>query len=103
MWYATFDTPLEKDTLSFIKDLLTLDISCKAPSLLAKWLPSENASSAKTKHYARIIKNYLDMTSKQYRKTLSYLQASDYKLYGSSQRSLKTFLPVSYLDIFYTL
>ena len=74
MWYATFGTLLEKDTLSFIKNLLTLDISCKAPSLLAKWLPSENASSAKTKHNARVIKNYLGMTSKQYRKTLSYLR-----------------------------
>lgn len=74
MWYSTFGTPLEKDTLKFIKDLLTLDISCKAPSLLAKWLPSENASSSTTKHYARVIKNYLGMTSKQYRKTLSYLR-----------------------------
>lgn len=74
MWYSTFGTPLEKDTLKFIKDLLTLDISCKAPSLLAKWLPSENASSSTTKHYARMIKNYLGMTSKQYRKTLSYLR-----------------------------
>ena len=74
MWYSTFGTPLEKDTLKFIKDLLTLDISCKAPSLLAKWLPSENASSVTTKRYARVIKNYLGMTSKQYRKTLSYLR-----------------------------
>ena len=74
MWYSTFGTPLEKDTVKFIKDLLTLDISCKAPSLLAKWLPSENASSSTTKHYARMIKNYLGMTSKQYRKTLSYLR-----------------------------
>lgn len=74
MWISTFETPVQNDTLKFIKDLLTLDISCKAPSLLAKWLPSENASSAKTKHYARIIKNYLGMTSKQYRKTLSYLR-----------------------------
>lgn len=74
MWYATFGTPLEKDTLEFVKNLLTLDVSCKAPSLLAKWLPSENASSAKTKHNARVIKNYLGMTSKQYRKTLSFLR-----------------------------
>lgn len=74
MWYSTFETPLEKDTLKFIKDLLTLDISCKAPSLLAKWLPSENASSVTTKRCARVIKNYLGMTSKQYRKTLSYLR-----------------------------
>ena len=74
MWISTFETPVQNDTLKFIKDLLTLDISCKAPSLLAKWLPSENASSAKTKHNARVIKNYLGMSSKQYRKTLSFLR-----------------------------
>lgn len=74
MWISTFETPVQDDTLKFIKDLLTLDISCKAPSLLAKWLPSENASSAKTKHNARVIKNYLGMSSKQYRKTLSFLR-----------------------------
>ena len=74
MWISTFETPVQNDTLKFIKDLLTLDISCKAPSLLAKWLPSENASSAKTKHNARVIKNYLSMSSKQYRKTLSFLR-----------------------------
>lgn len=74
MWYATFGTPIENDTKEFIKDLLTLDLSCKAPSLLAKWLPSENASSSKTKQMAREIRTYLGMTSKQYRKTLSFLR-----------------------------
>lgn len=74
MWISTFETPVQNDTLKFIKDLLTLDVDCKAPSLLAKWLPSENASSAKTKHNARVIKNYLGMSSKQYRKTLSFLR-----------------------------
>ena len=74
MWISTFETPVQDDTLKFINDLLTLDVDCKAPSLLAKWLPSENASSAKTKHNARVIKNYLGMSSKQYRKTLSFLR-----------------------------
>lgn len=74
MWISTFETPVQNDTLEFIKSLLTLDVDCKAPSLLAKWLPSENASSAKTKHNARVIKNYLGMSSKQYRKTLSFLR-----------------------------
>jgi len=74
MWISTFETPVQNDTLEFIKNLLTLDVDCKAPSLLAKWLPSENASSAKTKHNARVIKNYLGMSSKQYRKTLSFLR-----------------------------
>lgn len=74
MWVSTFGTPLETDTKAFIKELLTLDLSCKTPSLLAKWLPSENASSSQTKQYATMIRTYLGMTSKQYRKTLSYLR-----------------------------
>ena len=47
--YSCIGTPLEKDALAFIKEQLALDIECKTPSLLAKWLPSENASSAETK------------------------------------------------------
>lgn len=41
-------------------------------SLVFKWLPSENASSEKTKELARAIRKSLDITSKQYRKLLSW-------------------------------
>ena len=41
-------------------------------SLIFKWLPSENASSEKTKELARAIRKSLDITSKQYRKLLSW-------------------------------
>ena len=43
----------------------------KSISLLAKWLPSENTSSEKTKKYARMIREGLHMSSKEYRQTLS--------------------------------
>ena len=43
-------------------------------SLLAKWLPSENASSNETKRYAKIIRRGLGMTSKEYRKMLSRMR-----------------------------
>ena len=43
-------------------------------SLLAKWLPSENASSKETKRYANIIRNGLGMTSREYRKMLSKMR-----------------------------
>lgn len=72
--YTLFDTPLEKNALMFIKVLLALDIECKTPSLLAKWLPSENASSYETKRMAHIIREYLGWTHKQYRKALSILR-----------------------------
>lgn len=43
-------------------------------SLLAKWLPSENASSIETKKSAKIIRRYLKMSSKEYRLMLSKLR-----------------------------
>lgn len=41
-------------------------------SLVFKWLASENASSEKTKELARAIRKSLGLTSKQYRKLLSW-------------------------------
>ena len=41
-------------------------------SLIFKWLPSENASSEKTKELARAIRKSLGITPKQYRKLLSW-------------------------------
>ena len=72
--YSLFGTPLENDALGFIKKQLALDMTCKTPSLLAKWLPSENASSRVTKEMGGIIRNYLGMSHRQYRKTLSILR-----------------------------
>ncbi len=74
LWYTLMDTPLENDMLAFVKHQLALDMECKTPSLLAKWLPSENASSATTKNLGNRIRQYLGMTHKQYRKTLSILR-----------------------------
>lgn len=68
------DTPLQMDALAIIKHQLALDVECKTPSLLAKWLPSENASSSTTKKNGAIARKYLGMTAKQYRKTLSVLR-----------------------------
>ena len=68
------DTPLQNDALEILRSQLELDVQCKTPSLLAKWLPSENTSSAKTRASARVVRRYLNMTAKQYRKTLSILR-----------------------------
>src|SRR5690606_1723853 len=43
-------------------------------SLLGKWLASENASSYQTKKYAKIIREELGLTPRQYRKLLSKLR-----------------------------
>jgi len=72
--YACDKTPVMKDALDFIKKQLILDMECKTPSLLAKWLPSENASAAETKRMGNIVREHLGMTHRQYRKTLTYLR-----------------------------
>lgn len=73
--YVFVGTPLEKDAFEFIKGQLALDVQCKTPSLLGKWLKSENTSSAESRKLAHITKTYMGMTSRQYRKTLSILRA----------------------------
>ena len=73
--YIFDKTPLEKDAYSFMKEQLALDVQCKTPSLLAKWLKSENTSSAESRYLANKTRSYLGMTHRQYRKTLSILRA----------------------------
>lgn len=73
--YSLCDTPLEQDAFAFIKRQLALDLECKTPSLLAKWMKSENASSNETKHLADKTRRYLGMSHKEYRKTLSIMRA----------------------------
>ena len=73
--FCLFDTPLEAEMLAFVRNQLALDVQCKTPSLLAKWLPSENTSSRITRAMATKIRNYLGWSHKQYRKTLSILRA----------------------------
>ena len=46
----------------------------KPVSLLAKWLPSENASSKRTKELARTVRGHLGLSSKDYRRMLSLLR-----------------------------
>lgn len=52
--YAFVGTPLEADAFTVIKKQLALDVQCKTPSLLAKWLKSENASSRETTRLGNI-------------------------------------------------
>lgn len=73
--YTTINTEAQIYALDIIKNQLALDVQSKTPSLLAKWLPSENASAKKTKRAATIIRKYLNMTHREYRKMLSNLRS----------------------------
>lgn len=72
--YATERTDVFKAAVNIVREVLNLDIESKTPSLLAKWLPSENASSYKTKQMASAVRKSLGLTHKQYRKILSTLR-----------------------------
>ena len=72
--YTTEGTPVETEAFNLIKRQLALDIQCKTPSLLAKWLPSQNASNKETQRLGHKIAKFLGMNSRQYRKTLSVLR-----------------------------
>jgi hypothetical protein len=75
---SLLNTSLQVDVLDYIKYQLIADKGAMkrgAPiSLLAKWLPSINTSSKKTVAMGRMIAKYLNMTERDYRKTLSELR-----------------------------
>jgi len=84
--YGRFDdllsligTPCEKDALDALKAQLDRDneaLKCGGEvSLLAKWLPSVNASSSETVRYAKRIARHFGMDDATYRKALVALRA----------------------------
>lgn len=72
--YEFIGTPLEKDAFKLMHDQLALDVTCKTPSLLAKWLKSENTSSLESKRLGNKTRMAFGMTHREYRKTLSILR-----------------------------
>lgn len=75
---SLLDTPCEGDALGLIKkqleaDLASMDMGDEV-SLLAKWLPSVNASNARTVASAKRIARFLGMTDAAYRKALVKLR-----------------------------
>ena len=75
---ALMDTACEKDMLDLIRKQFALDLEAmradRPLSLLAKWLPSVNASSRETVRCARRIAKALGMTEETYRKALSAMR-----------------------------
>lgn len=72
------DTVCCRSATAFIKERLEADIAAmnagEPASLLAKWLPSVNASSAETKRMAKKLCKLLGFDEVSYRKTLSALR-----------------------------
>lgn len=72
------DTPVRESVLQMIKDQLSFDIENMQRglpiSLLAKWMPSINTSSHTSRVLANDLAKELNMTPREYRKTLSALR-----------------------------
>ena len=73
--YVFEGTPLQKDAFNLMKEQFILDLNCKTPSLLAKWLKSENASSHESRRLGEMTAKHFGLTHKQYRKNLSTLRS----------------------------
>lgn len=75
---SLLDTPCERDALEAIRRQLEADWNAMDMgddvSLLAKWLPSVNASNPQTILQAKRIARYLGMSDARYRKTLAKLR-----------------------------
>lgn len=71
---SVWDEVLKVIGVQFYKDRLALSLGEGKVSILAKWMPSINASSADTKRLGRKIAAYLELTERQYRKELSKLR-----------------------------
>lgn len=73
--FSLLNTLCETDLIEFLSTQLEEDLTAKHPSLLAKWMPSENTSSKTTRYLAQRLRVNFGMTSRQYRKLLSGLRA----------------------------
>ena len=79
---ALMDTPVEREASDYIEKTLRADMEALAQdgedakvSLLAKWLPSINASNYDTVRNAKKIARAMKITDSEYRKALSALRA----------------------------
>ena len=76
---ALMDTACEQEAVAYIKAVLTDDMehmqAQETVSLMAKWLPSVNASSSETVRIAKKIAKAMNMSDASYRKMLSSLRA----------------------------
>ena len=73
------DTPCRKDALALLKKQFEADLAAVngegEVSLLAKWLPSVNASNADTVRLAKLLVKGFGMAERDYRKALTRLRA----------------------------
>lgn len=97
LWCLLDNTETADVICKLVDDQLTEDLknmnNGKSISLLPKWMPSINASSAKTKEYAKRLCKVLGLTEREYRKALSkfrkYLDVVEVKMSGKNWSEIK--------------
>lgn len=72
--YSLFDTDLESFAARLMKKQFLEDMDSNQPSLLAKWMKSENASSPETRRLARKTIKHFGWSPSKYRKAISKLR-----------------------------
>lgn len=74
-----FGTPVQEKALMVLKAQLQADLKAMEEggsiSLCAKWMPGVNTSSEESRRAAGILRDFLGLTSKEYRKMLASLRA----------------------------
>lgn len=74
MWLL-LDTQVKSEVAKVVARQLKADKVAENPSLLAKWMPSANASSETTKRHAKIFIKHFNTTPRKYRQLLTSLRA----------------------------
>ena len=95
--WCLLDGSASKTVVSLVRQQIfndTANMLAKKPiSLLAKWMPSCNASSAKTKEYAKVLRTALGLSERDYRKMLSafrsYLDVVEVKMSDKNWSEIK--------------
>jgi hypothetical protein len=72
--YIFVGTPIEEQMFCHMYKQFLLDLDSKTPSLLGKWLKSENTSSKESRKLGKKTRLAFGLTSKKYRKCLSELR-----------------------------
>ena len=72
--YSLVGTPCEEEAFELMLRQITLDVESKTPSLLAKWLKSENTSSMESRRLGTKTRFHFGLDSRTYRKMLSTLR-----------------------------
>ena len=73
--YCFVGTKLEDEAFQFLYEQFILDLNCSTPSLLGKWLKSENATSPESRQLGALTAKNFHLTPKKYRQYLSTLRS----------------------------